>query len=148
VTTDDVQPDAPRRVKGNLLRNPALTLRWPPRTTSTLWNKNRKAGWRSEAVPVVPGARYRLEAEWKGPGAKVTVHWSTHEREGRRPWESRSSTPPRSGPSRPRKESSTPSSLLRGLGMPDEALAYVALPRRPTSGESVRCWVHRVWRKE
>ena len=72
----------PARVKGNLLRNPALTLRWASQDHIDMWYKNRKVGWRSEAVPVTPGARYRLEAEWKRPGAKMTVYWSTHEREG------------------------------------------------------------------
>lgn len=126
VTTDDVSL-TPARVKGNLLRNPALTLRWASKDHIDMWYKNRKAGWRSEAVPVVPGARYRLEAEWKGPGAKVTVHWSTHEREGtqtvgeslEQPAAQRTVTAP--------EGVKYAFIAFEGSGMPDEALAYVAL---------------------
>jgi hypothetical protein len=126
VTTADVGL-TPARVKGNLLRNPALTLRWTSKDHIDLWYKNRKVGLRSEPVPVTPGAHYRLEAEWKRSGAKVTVYWSTHEREGTQTVGEALEQPVA------RKSVTAPEGAkyafvaVEGAGMPDESLAYVAL---------------------
>lgn len=126
VTTADVGL-TPARVKGNLLRNPALTLRWASKDHIDMWYKNRKVEWRSEAVPVTPGARYRLEVERKVPGVKVTVFWSTHEREGTQ------TVGPALALAETRLEAVAPAGVkyafvaVEDAGMPDESLAYVAL---------------------
>ncbi len=116
----------PARVKGNLLRNPALTLRWASTDHIDMWYK-RKIGWRSEAVPVTPGVSYRLEVERKVSGAKVTVFWSTHERDGTRT----------AGPVLSQAETRLAAVAPAGVkyayvvvecsGLPDNVLSYVAL---------------------
>mgnify|MGYP003607162887 CR=1 FL=1 len=126
VTTADIGL-APARVKGNLLRNPALSLRWASSDHVDMWYKNRKVGWRSEAVPVTPGVSYRLEVERRAPGAKVTVFWSTHEREGAQ------TAGPVLPPTEARLAAAAPAGVKYAFvavecsGLPNEALAYVAL---------------------
>lgn len=132
-TTADVGL-TPARVKGNLLRNPALTLRWASKDHIDMWYKNRKMGWRSESVPVTPGASYRLEIERKAPGVKVTVFWSTHEREGTQT----------AGPALPQAETRLAAVAPAGVkyafvaiecsGLPDEVLSYVALAPQADKG--------------
>jgi len=117
----------PARVKGNLLRNPALTLRWASKDHIDMWYNNRKVGWRSEAVPVTPGARYRLAAEWKRPGAKVTVYWSTHEREGVQTVGGTLEQPDTQQIVTAPKGVRYAFVAVAGPVLPDEGLAYVAL---------------------
>ncbi len=117
----------PARVRGNLFRNPALTLRWASKDHIDMWYKAGKSGWRTEAVPVSAGVPYRLETQWKDSGAKMTLHWSTHEREGKKTAE------PALNPPDTRRVATAPDGVkfafvtVEGPGLPDEAVSYVAL---------------------
>lgn len=71
---------APSRVKGNLLRNPALSLHWASMDAPDMWYV-RRGVWRSEALPIVSGKPYLMEIAWKKPGASVTLRWASYERE-------------------------------------------------------------------
>jgi len=117
----------PARVTGNLFRNPALTLRWASKGHIDMWYKTGKNGWRTEAVPVSAGVPYRLKAQWKNSGAKMTLFWSTHEREGKQTAE-QALTPPNT-----KRVATAPEGVkfafvtVEGPGLPDEAVSYVAL---------------------
>lgn len=124
----------PAQVKGNLLRNPALTLRWASPAHIDMWYKARKYGWRSEAVPVTPGGAYRLSVVRKGSGGpKVTLYWSTHEREG-----TQTAGPLLAGGETCRTADAPAEAryafvAVEGAELPDAALSYVALA--PSAGE-------------
>ena len=117
----------PARVKGNLFRNPALTLRWTSKDHIDMWYKIGKSGWRTEAVPVIPGTPYRLEAQWKNAVAKMTLCWAMHEREGKQIAE-QALNPPDT-----KRVATAPEGVkfafvtVEGPGLPDEAISYVAL---------------------
>lgn len=118
---------APARVKGNLFRNPALTLRWASKDHIDMWYKAGKGGWRTEAVPVVAGATYALEAQWKNTRGKMTVCWSTHEREGKQ------TAGPSLIPPDTKRSVTAPDGVkfafvtVEGPDLPDTTVSYVAL---------------------